>query len=61
MSSSTPLLTAHDVAELLSVPVGWVYAQSRDRTIPTVRLGRYVRYRREAIEEWIATQEGVAS
>lgn len=47
------LLTASEVAELLGVPVSWVYEQSRRRRIPTVTLGRYRRYRREAIEAWV--------
>lgn len=51
------LLTAEDVAELLGVSVAWVYAESRRGRIPTVTLGRYRRYRREAIEAWIRTIE----
>ena len=43
---------------MLGVTAGWVYAQSRANRIPTVKLGaRYYRYRREAIEEWVAAQE----
>lgn len=52
-----PLLTAAQVAELLGVPKGWVYEQSRKGEIPTVELGRYRRFRREAIDDWIAEQE----
>ena len=55
MSSS--LLTAKEVADLLGVPTSWVYQQSRAGRIPTVRLGRYRRYRREAIEEWVGRIE----
>jgi len=51
MTSS--LLTAAEVAELLGVPTSWVYQQSRAGRIPTVTLGRYRRYRREAIETWL--------
>ena len=47
------LLTAAEVAEMLGVPTSWVYEQSRAGRIPTVTLGRYRRYRREAIEEWL--------
>ena len=54
---SGPLLTADDVALLLSVPKSWVYEQSRLGRIPTVTLGRYRRYRREAIEEWVRDVE----
>lgn len=53
------LLTAGEVAELLGVPKSWVYEQSRRGAIPTVTLGRYRRYRREAIEAWIESIEGV--
>jgi excisionase family DNA binding protein len=42
---------------MLSVPKSWVYEQSRLGRIPTVTLGRYRRYRREAIEEWLRDVE----
>ena len=51
------LLTAEEVADMLGVATSWVYAQSRAGRIPTVKLGRYYRYRRQTIEEWLATQE----
>ena len=51
------LLTAADVAELLGVTPSWVYEQSRAGRIPTVKLGRYRRYRLEAIEAWLAELE----
>ena len=54
---SGSLLSARDVAKLLGVPVSWVYEQSRRGRIPTVTLGRYRRYRREAIEEWLMDME----
>ena len=55
MTSS--LLTAVEVAALLGVRTSWVYEQSRAGRIPTVTLGRYRRYRREALEAWIAERE----
>ena len=54
---SGPLLTADQVAKQLGVPRSWVYEQSRRGLIPTVMLGRYRRYRAEAIADWIAEQE----
>ena len=53
----TSLLTAQDVAAMLGVPASWVYAQSRTGHIPTVKLGRYYRYRRDAITAWIEAHE----
>ena len=55
---SGPLLTAAEVADLLGVPKSWVYEQSRKGSIPTVTLGRYRRYRAEAISRWIEELEG---
>lgn len=54
------LLTAADVAELLSVPVSWVREHTRSGRIPHVQLGHYVRYRRETVVSWIGQQEADA-
>lgn len=52
------LLEADDVAELLGVPRTFVYALARRGDLPVVRVGeRYVRFRAEALEAWIAEQE----
>lgn len=48
-----PLLTAAEVASLMRVTTAWVYAESRRNALPHVRLGRYVRFRRSAIERWL--------
>lgn len=50
---SGALLNADQVAQMLGVPKTWVYEQSRKGRIPTVTLGRYRRYRAEAIERWV--------
>lgn len=47
------LLTAAEVAELLTVPVGWVREHTRSGAIPHVPLGRYVRYDRGDVLAWI--------
>ena len=63
MSADTPaagedrLLTAEEVAGLLHVTKGWVYEQTRRECMPHIRLGRYVRFRRSAVERWIASLE----
>ncbi len=51
------LLTADEVAELLGMSVDWIWAQTRAGNIPTINLGRYRRYRRQAIEEWLQELE----
>jgi excisionase family DNA binding protein len=52
------LWEARHVAAVLSVPVSWVREQTRRGEIPCVRLGRYVRYRREDVERWIEGRAG---
>jgi excisionase family DNA binding protein len=52
-TSPNDILTAQDVATMLGVTTGWVYAQSRKGRIPTITLGRYRRYRRDAILQWL--------
>ena len=49
------LLTADDVAELLAVPVSWVREHTRSGAIPHVPLGRYVRYERSDVLDWVAS------
>jgi excisionase family DNA binding protein len=46
------LLDANEVAELLSVPVGWVREHTRTGAIPHVALGRYVRYSETDVVAW---------
>ena len=53
---SERLLTAAEVAELLSVPELWVRQESRADRLPHLRLGRYVRYEREAVLSWLEEQ-----
>lgn len=52
------LLTANEVAERLGVTPGWVWAQARAGLIPHVQLGRYRRFREEALDEWLRELEG---
>jgi len=56
-NGSGRLLTADDVAELLAVARTWVYAEARAGRLPHVRVGRYVRFRRSAIDAWVGANE----
>jgi len=42
------LLTADEVAAILRVPRSWVYSHAN--LLPSVRLGRYIRFRRRGID-----------
>ena len=54
---SVQLLTAEDVAAMLGMGTDWIYAQVRANRIPHVKLGRYVRFRAESIEQWLGELE----
>jgi excisionase family DNA binding protein len=59
LTLAEPLLTAEQVAALLGVPRTSVYEyarRSRD-PLPAVRVGRHVRFRRTAVEHWLARRE----
>jgi excisionase family DNA binding protein len=54
---SERLLTAAEVAELLTVPESWVREATRDGRLPHLALGRYRRYDRDAIAAWLEDQQ----
>lgn len=55
------LLTADQLAERWQVPKSHVYRLTREGAIPAVKLGRYYRYRVDAIERWeLGQREAVA-
>lgn len=57
----TRLLTADEVAARLGVPKSWVWARARADEIPCVRLGRYRRFREDAVDAWIRELEQAPS
>lgn len=57
----TRLLTAEELAARWQVRTSHVYRLTREGAIPAVRLGRYYRYRLDAIERFeTATDDEVA-
>lgn len=51
------LMTAREVAELLSVPISTAREWGRKGTLPRVKLGRHVRYIRQHVEAAILAAE----
>ena len=54
------LLTVRQVAELLQVPVSWVYGRMRKRSLerlPAYRLGKYWRFDRSEVLAWVARHQ----
>jgi excisionase family DNA binding protein len=57
------LLTLDEVVTWLRVPRSWVYERTRKGQIPHVKLGKYLRFPRQALTEWLGAQnrEGPSS
>jgi excisionase family DNA binding protein len=48
------LLDAKAVAELVAVPVSTIHQWTREGSLPTIRLGRHLRWTREMVEQWLS-------
>jgi excisionase family DNA binding protein len=60
---SAALFTPDDVASILHVSAAWVrdHATRKQPRLPSVKVGKLLRFRPEEIEEWIQEQgKGVA-
>jgi len=49
----TPLIDAKAAGRLLGVPHTWLLAQARAGTIPHHRLGHYVRFSVDDLQQWL--------
>jgi predicted DNA-binding transcriptional regulator AlpA len=50
------LVGAADIAQLLHVPISWVYERTRRRGVdrmPHFKLGKYLRFSKEEVLEWL--------
>jgi excisionase family DNA binding protein len=58
LSLVEPLLGAGDVARLLAVPRSSVFEYERRRhdALPSIRIGRHVRFDRAEVARWLADQ-----
>ena len=54
--NSNGLLDPRQVAELLNVPISWVYSAAEKGTIPSFRVGKYRRFRKNEMETWLEKQ-----
>ena len=51
------LLTAEELAKRLGVPESWVRTEERLRRIPSVRAGKYVRFKLNDVERALAERQ----
>jgi excisionase family DNA binding protein len=51
------LWTVDDVAKRLAVPRTWIYKAAARGELPSIKLGKYLRFEPEQIEAWLAAQQ----
>jgi excisionase family DNA binding protein len=53
---SDTLLKPREVAEMLRVPISWVYERTRRHgttRLPHIKIGKYLRFRKEDVLGWL--------
>lgn len=56
-----PLLTAGEAAKHLRVHVKTLQRLAREQRVPSVRMGKYWRFRLSALDAWVAAQQNQVS
>jgi excisionase family DNA binding protein len=54
------LLNIHEMAAVLQVPRSWIYDKTRQKgenPIPVLRVGKYLRFKPEAVIEWLKNKQ----
>ena len=46
-------LTIEEVCDILQVKKHYIYALTSQKRIPFIKIGRFLRFRREEIDEWL--------
>ena len=57
--SEQSFLTIEEMAKELRVPKSWLYSRTRQRgtgAIPRVRVGKYIRFVKSEVMEWLRIQ-----
>ena len=50
------LIGVNELAEILGVPLSWVYARSRETgmdSIPRIKVGKYVKFEIDRVMDWL--------
>ena len=59
LDQGSPLMSVPELAAYLQVPEATVYAwRSRGQAPPCYRVGRWLRFRREEVDNWLSGQVG---
>jgi len=50
--------TPQELADLLGVKVSTIYNWSHIKFLPTTKIGKVIRFRKDAIDKWLLKREG---
>ena len=50
------LLDSQQVAAILNVPISWVYSAAERGELPSLKIGKYRRFHRDELDEWLDKQ-----
>ncbi|MBL7197932.1 MAG: helix-turn-helix domain-containing protein [Candidatus Omnitrophica bacterium] len=53
----TEYLTIDELSEYLKIPKSTLYKMTTTKKIPCVKIGRQLRFRKSAIDNWVEKQE----
>ena len=56
-----PLLTADEAAEHLRIHVKTLQRLAREQRVPSVRMGKYWRFRLSPLDQWVTAQQNETS
>ena len=57
IDSPMRLFTIKEAAEVLRLPISWLYERTRRNAIPCRRIGKYVRFTQDDLAEIISSSE----
>jgi len=55
------LIGVNELAEILGVPISWVYARTREtgpNAIPRINVGKYIKFEIEKVMDWLKEKGG---
>ena len=55
--NAVQLFTIKEAAEVLRIPISWLYERTRRNAIPYRRIGKYVRFTQDDLKEIISSGE----
>lgn len=56
MEATVTLMTIKDVSNYTKIKEKTIYAKVESKQIPSYRIGRLIRFKKEEIDEWISSQ-----